>query len=714
MSASVSDSLQQVQGVLGKLDRAVKLYALRLDSPEARRLGTELYYELLHVAVLDEAFALGVNEQGLVYADQVVLAADAAPWVFNLWAAGFRHIAIEPGLEENELIWFLELLSDEEPQDLAWRAWAQNLAQIRFVLAPLPPLSREMDVELSHLLGLLETASAQTPRSVRIEDWSEESLKDFTAPDPKLRHNILRELQGETMPFMGQRLLLRLLEVFQSAEPNRSRGSVEDLGWVLWHFAHQPELRASGRVLRDLQQLCHDAGLQAFGEDALPQPEAHALAEVAAAVDALTAPPSKPIVEQEWHELEVAAAKERMDEIVRQHEVSAEDVKELLRQAERAALPEASGVHVEAEDLALPETAYRPYKGVKFTVSSGPAKEAPPPPRERRRDSGFWKIDTNSAGDDVIDSLFSEVFGEEEEAPARPAAPQLAEVEPEVMDVEESSIDLSALGFDPALLLKKPAAPATPLAAEPQAPSADDVSKMPAAPFPAQAPRPAAPSPAALPSSADPEPDRPELLWAGLDLDAEQDASAPPVGEQRPAPPAIAAPPPPAAARRDVRDPQLAETQKLRLVDIEAAIAAERAAAAPAATPTPEPVSKARVLRAQGRLVEARHLLHRYLKEAPEDRAAEEEFRRIQHELRVHCAYQMRNEDLVPQLQLPPGSPHLQALLQAPGGSVLRRVNGSSTLREIRAEMQLPPKEFERHMTSLLEWGFVTLTSRKR
>jgi hypothetical protein len=664
----------QVQSVIGKLDRAVKLLALRLDSPEARRLGTELYYEVLHLAVSDSGFTLEVGESGLIHDGELVLAADAAPWAFNLWTAGFRHIVVEPGLEESELIWFLELLSDEERQDLAWRAWARNLSQIRFRLAPLPALSREMDVELSHLVGLLEVSGATTPRSDRVEVWSEEALDEFIAPDPKLRHNIVRELQAETMPFMGQRLLLRLLEMSQSTESRRREGFIEDLGWVLWHFAHQSELRASGRVLRDLQQLCHDAGLTEFGEDTLAKPEAHA--------DAVLADPA-------------SAARERIDRILAQEDVSHQDVEELLRQAEISALSEAGVGRIESEEEV--ETAqdpvFRPYKGIKFTVSAGPTRDPSSATRDRRRDSGFWKIDTDSAGDDVIDSLFSEVFGEEEPEPPR-AAPRPAEA-PEVVpyEVEESSIDLSALGFDPALLLKKPASAAAPQAA--------------AAP-----PAPGAPAPAARRTAgqAEPEPERPELLWADMDLggsDEEAGSSETAAKVKKSLPIAQE------STRAGVSEVQLAETQKLRLEDIRAAARAQRT---PALAPpqTAEPVSRARVLRAQGRLVEARHLLHRYIKDAPEDPAAEDEFRMIQRELRAHFAHQLRNEELVPQLQLPAGSPHLQALLQAPAGGVLRRVNGSASLREIRSQMQLEPGEFESQMTSLLEWGFVTLASRKR
>ena len=363
-------------------------------------------------------------------------------------------------------------------------------------------------------------------------------------------------------------------------------------------------------------------------------------------------------------------------------EVSGEDVEELLRQAEVSALPEASGALLEGGPAPLSEAepVFRPYKGIKFTVSAGPTKEAARSARDQGRDSGFWKIDTDSTGDDVIDSLFSEVFGEEESAPPpappRPVAPP---PEPQPLDVEETSIDLAALGFDPGLAKRRP--------------GAESRSR----------------------GRLDAEPDRPELLWADMELDEPEAPGSPtpvePAPAQRPAASLRRGPGPRAGAGHG--QSELAETQKLRTEDIQAAIAAQRMGVSEGQQ-TAEPVSRARVLRAQGRLVEARHLLHRYIKENPEDTAAEEEFRRIQHELRVHCSYQLRNEGLVPQLQLPPSSPHLQALFQAPAGGVLRRVNGAATLRDIRKQLELEPKEFERHMISLLEWGFVTLTSRKR
>jgi hypothetical protein len=278
-------------------------------------------------------------------------------------------------------------------------------------------------------------------------------------------------------------------------------------------------------------------------------------------------------------------------------------------------------------------------------------------------------------------------------AAKRPAPPEPESIEPE-MGVEESSIDLSALGFDPALLLKKPAAPPPDSQATAGGAAAD---------------RPLS------------EPERPELLWSDMELNDEEEDEDPPLFRPEDEPT-----PRPIQLRRE--DPQQADTQKLSLAEVSAAAAAARAAAASmgqgrkpraqspveSTAPVSEAAQRARVLRAQGKMVEARHMLHRHLREAPHDRAADEEFRRIQQELRQSCLAQLRNEELIPQLQLPPGSAQHQALLAAPAGGVLRRVNGSMSLREIRIQMQITHQEFERQMCSLMEWGFVSLSTRRR
>jgi hypothetical protein len=632
-SAGTAPSPPIVRAVIGKLDRAIKLQALGPESADTRRLVSELYHELLHLAVYGGPLQFGVGEAGLIHARSIVLPADAAPWLHGLFQAGVRRFAFLPALEEAELAELLTLLSrGDEDQALAAHAWALNLKNVRFQLAAPPALGPQPAAEIGRIRGLLEAPGPQPASEPVFDAWPSNAESARLMPDPALRQQVERELQAETQPLLVQRLLQQLLGWLRRLPPAARRPYVDDLGRVLGALDRQSELRAPGRLVRELQDLLKTAAqAPPSAEAAAATPKAApGLAPLASAPAAARQPAAPAAVAQEppaaaakrpaaaagaqrpgtaaasppaaasTQQGRAAAARTPAPEPPHtaaahggpmQHapEAPREQVEELLRQAERSALPRAHGLTEETD--AGPET-FRAFQGIKFTVA-GSTSGSKSTEKPKERTPSVWADEAEGSGEDLIDNLFSEVFGDEDDDGPSAGGGSFwgEESAPQSIDVEEESIDLAALGFDSSMLGGGPAGSA---GAEPEA------------------------------------------------------------------------------------------------------------------------VRRARGLRSQGLLTEARHVLHAYVRAHPDDTVARGLLDELQEELRRSYAEQLQDPEAIVLLAVAPGSPQHQALLQSPAGAVLRHVDGASDVGELRRRAGLSAEELERHMISLLEWGFVTLRLRRR
>ena len=285
--------MEETVTALLKAARARQTYVP--GNPLIERFHTGLCEKLGEVWELSPQFSLTVDEGRLLWRDREVYSKPVGPdnFAFRFFKDGIRQLALLPGVEEEELAEFMELLASARPahdDDLLATIWHRDFKTVRIDYVDvmedhggeMPTPDRNAgageSVDMAEIEAVLESGS------VTEEDSAQ--FSDITLGEPDLLY-LKREMQAEWARLVVRDVTLALLDQFEMRDQERRRQVVDIVRELLPRLLAALDFGNVAMIVNEMQLLANKTGEKETQElvTSLLRDMSEAMAEMVSAVD---------------------------------------------------------------------------------------------------------------------------------------------------------------------------------------------------------------------------------------------------------------------------------------------------------------------------------------------------------------------------------------------------------------------------------------------